>query len=86
MTEEDIKVILFDAFFHKKQVKVIRRCFGEDEICIGEIYEVARREHPKTKRNTLCFSMVANDKWWITDTLQSLSPWINQISEIEIVQ
>ena len=80
-----IKTVLFEAFSNDKTVKVTRVCFGEKEVCIGEIHEISKREHPKTKETEICFSVVANDKWWKTETLQSLSPWISQVSEIEIL-
>lgn len=84
-TRYEVEQKVMDAFYNEKKVKVTRRCFESEETCIGYISEVARREHPKTKKQTMCFSMTARDKWWETNTLQSLSPWCSQISEIEII-
>ena len=85
MTSNEIKSAVVDAFYNEKKVKVTRRCFGEEETCIGFIYEIARREQPKSKEQEMCFAMIARDKWWLTDTLSSLSPWCSQISEIETI-
>ena len=84
-TTYEIEQKVMDAFYNEKKAKVTRRIDGEEETCLGKIYEVARREHPKTKRQTMCFSMVSEDKWWTNGTLQSLSPWVSQISEIEVL-
>ncbi len=86
MTLNEIKSVLFDAFFHEKKVKVVRTCFGDEEVCIGFIESISRKERPKADKNKeLCFSVIADSEWWRNGTLGSLSPWISQVS-IEVVE
>ena len=86
-TRHEVEQKVMDAFYNEKKIKVTRKCFGEEETCIGFIYKIARSERPKNdKKKEVCFSMVADDKWWRNGTLQSLSPWVSQIAEIELMQ